>query len=114
MKHRNRVMQEREGTFTLAIQGGEVTVHGEHGHLRRATDIADLIKRFSGSIKGDANLTFIIDDQPAVMMSWERQNRMHELAHLGERTLPSSLSACGTELTVAQSSALQSTLTTTA
>ena len=81
--HRYQVMQERENTFTVAVHKGSVSLHGEHSTLRRAEDIGDVIERFSAFIQDDVNMTFIVDDQPAIMLDWPQRNRMLELAQLG-------------------------------
>lgn len=78
-------MQEREHTFTLAIgNGGKVTRHGPHPELRRAKDMQNLLQKFAKLVPGQVNLTFIIDDQPAVMLPWNQKERMLELASQGE------------------------------
>lgn len=84
LRHRNKVMQEREHTFTLSIRNGKVSRHGQHAELRRAKDMANLLSKFSKHVPGEVNMTFIIDDQPAVMMGWNQKERMLELARQGE------------------------------
>lgn len=79
-------MQDREHTFTLHIQSGKVSITGPFAHIRRAKDIADLISRFSETLPHDMSMTFIMDDQPAVMLEHERKTRMLEVAAQGECT----------------------------
>lgn len=88
LRHRNKVMQDREHTFTLSIKDGRVSRHGEHAELRRAKDMANLLSKFSKHVPGEVNMTFIIDDQPAVMMGWNQKERMLELARQGECECP--------------------------
>lgn len=103
MRHRNKVMQDREHTFTLSITNGYVTRHGDpkHADIRRAKDMQALLQTFAKWIPGQVNMTFVIDDNPAVMMSYHQKDRMLELArqgeceYLNEATLPTH----GTELT---------------
>lgn len=85
-------MQEREHTFTLAMKPGHrTTAHGQWGHIRRATDIASLFDFFADEVPRDINTTFIVDDNPAVMLSYAQKDRMVELAGLGEcEYLPSN------------------------
>jgi len=68
LRHRDRVMQERGHSFVLAFHDGKVSVHGEdqHRNLKRAKEIADLTSRFAHLVPYSVNLTFIVDDQPAV------------------------------------------------
>lgn len=56
LKHRAKVMQERDHTFTLVIQDGEVSIEGEFAHLRRAKDIADVIRRFADDLPQHVNM----------------------------------------------------------
>lgn len=77
-------MTEREHTFTLNIKDGKVTRTGIHSELRRATDMQKLIQPFAKFVPGEVNMTFIIDDNPAVMMGWNQRERMLELASQGE------------------------------
>lgn len=84
LRHRNKVMQDREHTFTLSIKNGRVSRHGEHADLDRARDMASLVSKFSRHVPGEVNMTFIIDDQPAVLMGWNQKDRMIELAQQGE------------------------------
>ena len=86
MRHRNRVMQDRQHTFTLALSNGRVLRLGDHSELRRCSDLAAIIERFAKHITHEVNITFIIDDQPAIMLPWAEKNRMIELAGMGERT----------------------------
>lgn len=102
MRHRHRVMQERDHTVTIAINPDRASASGEetdeegmvvttsqHRKLKRALDMRELMMKFVPSLKGlgmgDINMTYIIDDQPAVMMSWLERDRMLELAARGER-----------------------------
>lgn len=89
LRHRNKVMQEREHTFTLAIKDGHVTRHGPNPDLRRAKDMQNLIQKFAKYVPGEVNMTYIIDDQPAVMLPWNQKERMLELADQGEYWSPS-------------------------
>ena len=77
-------MQGREHTFTLAIRDGKVTRHGEHADIERARDMDNLISTFSEWVPGEVNITFVIDDSPAVMMGWGQKERMLELARQGD------------------------------
>lgn len=79
-------MQEREHTFTLSLRNGHVTRHGPNPDLRRAKDMQNLMQKFSKLLPSgsEVNLTFIIDDQPAVMLPWNQKERMLELASQGE------------------------------
>ncbi|KAM0753121.1 hypothetical protein T439DRAFT_286761 [Meredithblackwellia eburnea MCA 4105] len=90
-RHRNRVMQQRDHTFTLAMKPGhsKVTAHGQHRKLRRATDVASVLGLFAGRLPYAVNLTFIIDDNPAVMLPYSQRERMVELAQQGEYYGPS-------------------------
>ena len=89
-RHRNKVMQEREHTFTLALKPGvEPRAYGPHAELRRATDLAHLLSFFADSFPRAINVTFVIDDNPAVMLSSAERDRMTELAELGEYFGPS-------------------------
>lgn len=49
-------MQERGHTFTLVIQKDNIAIEGEYAHIRRATDIRDLISRFSSDLPKDLNM----------------------------------------------------------
>jgi hypothetical protein len=86
LRHRAKVMQEREHTFTLSIDGSEgvVSRHGPHPDLQRAKDMQDLLQSFARFVPDQVNMTFIIDDQPAVMMPWNQKEKMLELASQGE------------------------------
>lgn len=100
LRHRNKVMQERAHTFTVSIdlRDGKVSVHGEWAEIRRATDTMDLVQTFAKSLPGVGsdirregkramqwlNITIIVDDQPAVLMSYEHRARMKELSNQGE------------------------------
>lgn len=77
-------MQDREHTFTLSISNGHVTRHGPHPELRRAKDMQNLLQKFAKYVPGEVNMTYIIDDQPAVMLPWNQKERMLELASQGE------------------------------
>ncbi|KAK4054476.1 hypothetical protein OIV83_000970 [Microbotryomycetes sp. JL201] len=90
-RHRNKVMQDREHTFTASMRplDKQVGLHGEHKDLKRATDIRDLLEMFSEHLPFSLNLTFIIDDNPAVMMPYSQRIRMVELAEQGEYYGPS-------------------------
>jgi hypothetical protein len=90
LRHRSKVMQEREHTFTLSIKDGHVTRHGPHPELRRAKDMQNLMQKFAQHVPGEVNMTYIIDDQPAVMLSWNQKERMLELASQGECEYSSS------------------------
>jgi hypothetical protein len=91
-------MQEREHTFTLSISDGQVTRHGEHADLQRAKDMQALLQRFAhfvpASTGREVNMTFIIDDQPAVMLAWNQKERMLELAAQGDSELRQNSSSC--------------------
>lgn len=93
-------MQERGHSFVVAFKDGKVSAHGEEQHrtLKRAKEIVDLTSRFAHLVPYPVNLTFIVDDQPAVcvkafvvstdrrgMMPWAQRDRYVELASLGER-----------------------------
>lgn len=91
-RHRNRVMQEREHTFTIAYKAGSKDtpqLYGAHAGLERATDLAKLTALFSGDLTRDLNITFIIDDLPAVMLAYAERDRMVELSEQGEYYGPS-------------------------
>jgi hypothetical protein len=90
LRHRALIMQERPHTFTLAIHDGQVDILGPFAELRRATDMADLIRRFAGSLPLPVNMTFIVDDSPAVLLQHESKARMTEMASTGERTFLSA------------------------
>ncbi|GAA5925127.1 uncharacterized protein JCM15063_004929 [Sporobolomyces koalae] len=93
-RHRNRVMQEREHTFTAAMQPGtpSPSLHGPHADLKRATDVAGLLSLFSGRMHRNLNITFIIDDNPAVMLPYAQRDRMVELGQQGDYYGPSEWS----------------------
>ncbi|KAI5480769.1 glycosyltransferase family 90 protein [Pseudohyphozyma bogoriensis] len=90
-RHRNKVMQERDHTFTLAIVPGETMpkAYGQHAHLRRATDVAKVLSLFAANFPRPLNTTFIIDDNPAVMLNYAQRDRMVELSEQGEYYGPS-------------------------
>ena len=80
-------MQEREHTFTIAYKGGSKEapqLYGAHAGLERATDLSKLTALFSGDLTRDVNITFIIDDLPAVMLAYAERDRMVELSEQGE------------------------------
>ena len=81
--HRVRVMQDREETFTIAVEDGVIALSGEQALLRRAKDLGDLMSRFSTHVP-NINLTFTRHDQPACRLDWTHKERMVELASLGE------------------------------
>ncbi|KWU47161.1 glycosyltransferase family 90 protein [Rhodotorula sp. JG-1b] len=90
-RHRNRVMQERDHTFTIAMRPGEPapTIHGPYAHIKRASDIADMLALFTGRMHRPLNITYIIDDNPAVMLPHAQRERMVELGSQGEYFGPS-------------------------
>jgi hypothetical protein len=78
-------MQDRDHTFTIAMTPGDApTVHGPYAYLKRATDIQALLKMFSPRLPRTLNMTFIMDDNPAVMLAYTERDRMVELASQGE------------------------------
>lgn len=81
-------MQDREHTFTIALSpsSSQPDLYGPHAHLKRASDIASLYKMFGATIPRPINMTFIIDDNPAVMLPYTQRDRMSELADQGECT----------------------------
>lgn len=90
LRHRNAVVQfERTNTFVLAIDLVNKKVHtaGEWHWIRRATDIKGFLDRFvhllPGSQSGWLNMSFIVDDQPGVLVSHEHYERLVELANAG-------------------------------
>ena len=84
LRHRSKVMQDRDHTFTLSFTNGYVSRHGPHADNKRAKDMAQLMNKFAKFVPGQVNLTFVIDDNPAVMMGWNQKERMLELARQGE------------------------------
>ncbi|BGP32303.1 hypothetical protein JCM10296v2_004084 [Rhodotorula toruloides] len=90
-RHRNRVMQERDHTFTIAMHPGEPhpTIHGPYAHIKRAADISDMLSLFTGRMHRPLNITYIIDDNPAVMLPYAQRERMVELGQQGEYYGPS-------------------------
>ncbi|GAA5910466.1 hypothetical protein JCM8208_004485 [Rhodotorula glutinis] len=90
-RHRNKVMQERDHTFTVAMHPGETmpTLHGPYWDLKRATDIADMLSLYTGRMHRPLNITYIIDDNPAVMLPYSQRERMVELGEQGEYYGPS-------------------------
>lgn len=85
-RHRNRVMQDRDHTFTMGLRAGisQPELYGPHGGLKRATDVASLFAMFGNKLPREVNLTFIIDDNPAIMLPYAQRDRMVELAEQGE------------------------------
>ncbi|GAA5885978.1 hypothetical protein JCM6882_004220 [Rhodosporidiobolus microsporus] len=90
-RHRNRVMQERDHTFTIAFNPGERSpgISGAFGDNKRASDIAAMLSLFSGRMHRQVNITYIIDDNPAVMLPYSQRERMVELGQQGEYYGPS-------------------------
>ncbi|GAA5882446.1 hypothetical protein JCM16303_001739 [Sporobolomyces ruberrimus] len=90
-RHRNRVMQERDHTFTAAFHPGirETSLHGPYSDLKRASDVAELLSLFAGRMHRELNITFIIDDNPAVMLPYAQRERMVELGQQGDYYGPS-------------------------
>ncbi|KAK4056641.1 hypothetical protein OIO90_002193 [Microbotryomycetes sp. JL221] len=90
LHHRVQVMQQREETFTIRMQDGQVWEEGEQAFLRRAKDLRNLINRFAAMVPDlDLNMTFTRHDQPAVRLGWHHRERLKELAELGEYFGPS-------------------------
>lgn len=56
MRHLVSALQGREQSFTIAIINGEVMIEGPFAHLRRATDMADIIRRFSRDLPHNVNM----------------------------------------------------------
>ena len=54
--HRNKVMGEREHTFSLRVENGAVSTFGPFGHIERAKDLGDIIARFSADLPHDFNM----------------------------------------------------------
>ncbi len=83
-------MQDRDHTFTIAMRPGEPapTIHGPYGHIKRASDIADMLALFTGRMHRPLNITYIIDDNPAVMLPHAQRERMVELGSQGECKMP--------------------------
>lgn len=79
-------MQDRDHTFTAALWPGEPqpSLHGQHATLKRGTDVQQLLAMFSGRVPRNINMTFIIDDNPAVMLPYGQRERMVELSQQGE------------------------------
>ncbi|BGP16397.1 hypothetical protein JCM10213_004046 [Rhodosporidiobolus nylandii] len=90
-RHRNKVMQERDHTFTVVMRPGEphAGLAGPYADLKRATDIADMLSLYTGRMPREVNITFIIDDNPAVMLPYSQRERMVELGQQGEYFGPS-------------------------
>lgn len=96
-RHRNKVMQDREHTFTLAMLPGEAGLpksYGQWAGLERATDVAEVLQLFSGRLPRPVNCTFIVDDNPAIMLPYSQRDRMVELASQGECALPYRVLVC--------------------
>lgn len=81
-------MQERDHTFTAALKPGEPvpSLHGPYWDLKRATDVQGLLKIYAGRMPRPLNITFIMDDNPAVMLPYTQRDRMVELGQQGECT----------------------------
>jgi hypothetical protein len=79
-------MQDREHTFTIALhpKALQPDLYGPHANLKRASDLASLYTMFGSTIPEPINMTFVIDDNPAVMLPFSQKDRMNELADLGE------------------------------
>ncbi|GAA5850375.1 hypothetical protein JCM8547_001851 [Rhodosporidiobolus lusitaniae] len=90
-RHRNQVMQERDHTFTVVMRPGEPSpgLAGPYADLKRATDIAEMLSLFTGRMHRELNITYIIDDNPAVMLPYSQRERMVELGQQGEYYGPS-------------------------
>ncbi|SCV72165.1 BQ2448_4859 [Microbotryum intermedium] len=90
-RHRNSVMQERGHTFTMVLEPGRklAGIKGEYADTRRAREIQDLLSLFADRVPRDLNLTYIIDDNPAVLLPYSERSRMIELAEQGEYWGPS-------------------------
>jgi hypothetical protein len=96
---------ERAETFTLMVDPDrkedlKITIHGEEAHLRRATDLATLIERFSKWLPGMVNVTFTKHDQPACALGYQHKERLLELASEGDCMLAAMNSACAQTLTM--------------
>lgn len=70
----------------LALNPGERVpkAYGQHAALERATDVSKLLSHFAAKLPRSVNMTFIIDDNPAVMLPYSQRERMEELATQGE------------------------------
>ena len=64
------------------------TLHGPYWDLKRATDIADMLSLYTGRMPRPLNITYIIDDNPAVMLPYSQRERMVELGEQGECASP--------------------------
>lgn len=90
LMHRSRVMaNDRAETFTINVdpsRPGEkkIIISGEEGHLRRATDLAALIERFSKDLPAESNITFTKHDQPACALGYQHKERLLELVTEGD------------------------------
>ncbi|KDE09281.1 hypothetical protein MVLG_00599 [Microbotryum lychnidis-dioicae p1A1 Lamole] len=90
-RHRNGVMQERGHTFTMVLEPGRkmAGIKGEYADTRRAREIQGLLSLFADRVSRNLNLTYIIDDNPAVLLPYSERSRMVELAEQGEYWGPS-------------------------
>lgn len=97
LHHRTMVMAtERPESFTLTIQDGKVSISGSEAKLKRATDLADLLRRFAPTM-GEGppvNMTFTKHDQPTVQMTWSRKQKMWDMAQMGECACSDPLYDC--------------------
>lgn len=87
LHHRTTVMAtERPESFTITIRDGKVSVSGVEAGLKRATDLAQLMRRFAPLMEGKepVNMTFTKHDQPTVQMTWSRKQKMWDMAEMGE------------------------------
>lgn len=93
-------MQDRDHTFTISMMPGEhPTANGPYAYLERATDLQDLLSMYAARMPRPLNLTFIMDDNPAVMLSYTERDRMVELASQGECELAQACIRLSTRLT---------------
>ena len=58
--------------------------YGQHAKLKRATDVAGVLELFASRLPRELNVTFVIDDNPAVMLPYAMRDRMVELSEQGE------------------------------
>ncbi len=77
-------MKVRDETFTLEVRHGKVAITGPEKSLKRASDLAEILKQFAGLVP-DFQMTFTRHDQPAVQLDYAQKERMIELAEMGER-----------------------------
>lgn len=80
---------DRAETFTLNIDPNlpgehKITITGEEAKLKRATDLAALIERFSADLPGNVNITFTKHDQPACALGFQHKERLLELVSEGD------------------------------